>query len=227
MSASLWPLSNESSFSAHQELTHSSSVSVGGGRERALHGSMMLPGFHAQGRGGCRAEAAALKGSLCMFQSLPCRAPPMMDLRNQVLRPLMLRARRQPKVGPLLSWLLPSDRHPCPPSPRALQPVLSHVCASPPASSAAFTLTGCEPHPLGVLCRMGLQDIAGTHVRPGAMRQGSLMESLCHSGHPPNMHTATLILPSEATRAQSSCLALAKGKGRSQFISGLDLVAFV
>ena len=71
-----------------------------------------------------RREAAILRGSLCMFQSLPCRPRPMMDLRNQALKPLMLRALRRQKVGPPFSHGFIQT------APSMLQPVLSHALSS-------------------------------------------------------------------------------------------------
>lgn len=69
-------------------------------------------------------EAAILRGSLCMFQSLPCRPRLMMDLRNQALKPLMLRALRRRKVGPLSSYSFIQKAL------SMLQPALSHTLSS-------------------------------------------------------------------------------------------------
>lgn len=59
-----------------------------------------------------------------MFQNLPCRPRPMMDLRNQALKPLMLRALQRRKVGP------PSSHGFIQAAPSMLQPALSHALSS-------------------------------------------------------------------------------------------------
>lgn len=129
----------------------------------------LLPRSERLGRG------RLLRGSLCVFQSLPCRPPPPTGPRNPARRPPMLRAPRRPKVGLPLP-LLPPAAPPC------LQPVLSRAWATVPRPPGAVLQLHPLPPSRGLRAVLAGRFAGRGHGRRAHARSA---EPLSPSHHPP------------------------------------------
>lgn len=139
-----------------------------------------------------------------MFQNLPCRPPPMTDLRNQALKPLMLRALRQPKVGP----------PPAPPAPPLHRPARSRAwspCVPPSWLPLLLPAPLAERYAHSMLCRMAqawLRNSGGAMPRFDALLAGARhghCHRVCALRQPHLERLGSVAKQGLGTRPQSPC----------------------